>query len=61
MFDRTKFLNEGAKAGLDGLPADICPYPVGSPEHMLWIEGWKCATGSVAAPSADIEDIAIAA
>ena len=53
MFDRSKFLNEGAEAGLDGLPIESCPYPVNSHQHELWLDGWRCAddgTFTVLAP-----------
>ncbi|MGA0595412.1 ribosome modulation factor [Enterovirga sp. CN4-39] len=43
MFDRSKILNEGAEAGLDGSPIESCPYPITSLQHDLWLEGWRCA------------------
>ena len=43
MYDRTKILDEGMQAGLDGLPPASYPYPPGSPESGIWLEGWKCA------------------
>jgi ribosome modulation factor len=43
MFDRTKYLNEGAEAGLDGQPIECCPYAPNSLEYDLWIDGWRCA------------------
>ena len=43
-YEWTKVLNEGAEAGLDGVPVDHCPYPSGSPEFVLWVSGWRCAS-----------------
>jgi ribosome modulation factor len=43
MFDRTKYLNEGAEAGLDGEPRENCPYALNSLECELWMDGWRCA------------------
>jgi ribosome modulation factor len=43
-YEWTRVLNEGAEAGLDGLPVDHCPYPAGSPEFVMWVSGWRCAS-----------------
>jgi ribosome modulation factor len=43
-YDWTKVLNEGAEAGLDGLPVGCCPYSAGSPEFALWVSGWRWAS-----------------
>jgi ribosome modulation factor len=43
-YEWTKVLNQGAEAGLDGLPVEHCPYPAGSPESVLWVSGWRCAS-----------------
>jgi ribosome modulation factor len=43
-YEWTKVLNEGAEAGLDGLPVEHCPYPAGSPQFLLWVSGWRCAS-----------------
>jgi ribosome modulation factor len=43
MHDRTFYLNEGMEAGLDGISPDACPFPAGSHEGVLWLEGWHCA------------------
>jgi ribosome modulation factor len=42
-YEWTKVLNEGAEAGLDGLPVDNCPYLAGSRQFLLWVSGWRCA------------------
>jgi ribosome modulation factor len=44
MFDRTKYLNEGAEAGLDGEPRENCPYALNSLECELWMDGCDVQT-----------------
>jgi ribosome modulation factor len=58
MFDKTKLINEGAEAGLDGLPLDACPYPLDSLEYALWVDGWNCAAEGTAEPEkrAEVQD-----
>ncbi len=34
------FFMEGDKAGLDGEPRGVNPYPAGSAEWRLWDNGW---------------------
>ncbi len=46
-YDWSKVVNEGAEAGLDGLPIDCCPYAEGSSERELWLGGWHCAMDGV--------------
>ena len=43
MYDRTKILDEGMQACLDGLPLASCPYHAGPAEREIRLEGWKCA------------------
>lgn len=43
MFDRSKILDEGMGAALDGLAVETCPYQNGSVESDLWMQGWMCA------------------
>ena len=44
MFNRTKLLDEGMTAALDGLPVESCPYPAGSTESESWVQGWYTAS-----------------
>jgi ribosome modulation factor len=50
VYDRTKVLDEGMQAGLDDLPQESCPYPAGASEHVIWREGWRCATDDLSLP-----------
>jgi ribosome modulation factor len=45
VYDRTRVLDEGMQAGLDGLPIHDCHYPAGSNASEIWREGWECAAG----------------
>jgi hypothetical protein len=50
MYDRAKVLDEGMRAALDDVPVVGCPYPVGSPECEIWLDGWSCATDDPSPP-----------
>ncbi|MEZ0251033.1 MAG: Rmf/CrpP family protein [Methylobacteriaceae bacterium] len=43
-------ITQGARARIQGRPRDACPYPVNSPEHTAWLEGYD---GSPADRSSD--------
>jgi ribosome modulation factor len=55
VYDRTKILDEGMQASLDGLPIESCPYLAGSSERGIWLEGWNCAAEDVTLSYATVD------